>query len=379
MNTPITEPDRGQWTSASNAQADSLCPGRYLAQKGIPEVQTEAAEHGRIIHEALKKQDPAGLTVEQVDTYNACNEIDRRALLKFFGPDIDTSPPTIEREKRFWVQWPDGLKHSGQVDAVYRKGVQALIVEYKALSGDVPDSSRNLQLRDQACLYYSNSQLIKEIGTMVNQPMVTHEPEICLYSEEHIFRSRNEMYFRVKASNEEAGKRIPGEAQCKFCLAASSATCKEYLKWASEMVVEDNRLVIAIQEKRVADWDPRMRAEFCERLTIAQKWLDDMKGEIKRILKEDPGSIPGWELRKGAAINDLINPQQIFDAFAEKGGTLEQFMECMDISNVRLREKIAIVTRTNGKGLKAEYDSIVGNNVMVSEKEPSLRRKKKSA
>ena len=347
-----------------------------MAQRGLPDVRTADAEQGRIIHEALKKQDPTGLSVEQVDTYDACNEIDRRALLKFFGPDIATSPPTTERERRYWVQWPDGIKHSGQVDTVFRKGVRALIVEYKALFGDIPESSRNLQLRDQVCLFYANTPLIKEIGTMVNQPMVTREPEICLYSEEHIVRARDEMYFRVKQSLRDEGKRIPGEVQCKFCLAAAAATCKEYRSWASEMVVADDRLVIAIQERMVADWDPKMRTEFCERLAIAQKWLDDMKDEMKRILKLDPEAIPGWELKKGAATNDLINPQQIFDAFAAKGGTLEQFMECIDISNGRLKKKVALVTKTKGKKLEDEIDAIIGKNVVVGQKDGSLHRKK---
>lgn len=376
MTTPITEPDRGQWTSASNAQADALCPGRFLAQRGLPDVRTEDAEHGRIIHEALKKQDPTGLSVEQIDTYDACNEIERRALLKFFGPDIATAPPTTEREVRLWVQWPDGLKHSGQLDVSHRKGVKALIVEYKTLFGDVPQSSRNLQLRDQVCLKYANTPLLKEVGALVIQPHVTHEPEMCVYSEEHIIRARDEMYFRVKASNSDVSPRIPGEVQCKYCLAAAAATCKEYRNWASQMVMEDNRMIIAIQERMPAEWDPEMRALFCERLAIAQKWLNDMKDEMKRLLKENPDAIPGWELGKPAATNDLINPQQIFDEFAKRGGTLEQFMDCIDISNGRLKEAVAAITKTKGKALKAEIDAIIGKNVVVGQKDASLKRKK---
>jgi hypothetical protein len=375
--TPTNEPDRGQWTSASSAQADALCPGRHLAQRGLPDVRaTDSREHGREIHEALKKQDPTGLSVEQVDTYDACNDIDRRALMKFFGPEIANAPPTTEREKRLWVQWPDGLRHSGQPDLIYRKGVKALIVEYKTLFGDIPESSRNLQLRDQVCLYYANTPLIKEIGTMVNQPMVTREPEICLYSEEHIVRARDEMYFRVKASNTEGSHRIPGELQCKYCRAAAAANCKEYRNWASEMVVVDTRLVVAIQERAVADWDPQMRAEFCERMSIAQKWLDDMKAEMKRLLAADPNAIPGWELKPGAAINDLINPQKIFDAFSQKGGSLEQFLACIDISSGRLKDALAHITKAKGKALKAEIDAVIGENVLKGQKDASLKRKK---
>jgi hypothetical protein len=376
MTTPIAEPDRGEWTSASSAPADALCAGRFLAQRGLPDVRTDDAEHGREIHEALKKQEPTGLSVEQIDTYDACNEIERRVLAKFFGPEVAAEPPPPVREKRLWLQWPDGLKHSGQPDTVYRKGVRALVVEYKTLFGDVPASSKNMQLRDQVVLEYANVALLKEIGSVVIQPHITYEPELCIYSEEHIVRARDEMYFRIKASHTIGSKRIPGETQCKFCLAAAAATCKEYMAFASEMTIPDDRMVIAIQERMPADWDPQMRKLFCERISIAQKWLNDMKAEMKRILKEDPNSIPDWELAKPAETHDLINPQQIFDAFASKGGTLEQFMQCIDISNGRLKEVVATVTKTKGKALKAMLDAIVGKNVVVGQKEPSLKRKK---
>ena len=51
---PITTERRGA-TSASNAHADALCPGRHLAQRGLAEPAERAdAAHGRSIHEALR-------------------------------------------------------------------------------------------------------------------------------------------------------------------------------------------------------------------------------------------------------------------------------------------------------------------------------------
>ena len=71
MNTEIKD-ERQVHTSASNASADRKCPGRAIAQRGIPEVKSDDAEHGRAIHEALAKQDPTGLDVDQMDIYESC-------------------------------------------------------------------------------------------------------------------------------------------------------------------------------------------------------------------------------------------------------------------------------------------------------------------
>jgi hypothetical protein len=121
------------------------------------------------------------------------------------------------------------LQHSGQLDAVYRKGTKALIIEYKSLAGELPESSRNMQLRDQAVLYDFNCPMLSEVAVAVVQPLVTHSPEICVYTREHLARARDELYARVRASNDPNAPRKAGEAQCKWCRALT--TCHEALKW----------------------------------------------------------------------------------------------------------------------------------------------------
>src|SRR5271169_6136770 len=95
---------RGEWTSASAAAADALCPGRHQAQRNLPQGESDDASHGRAIHLALQKQDPAGLDFAQVETYEACQKIFERELRKIFGANYDRA--TVWREVRLHVRVP---------------------------------------------------------------------------------------------------------------------------------------------------------------------------------------------------------------------------------------------------------------------------------
>lgn len=265
MSEPIQDQERGQWTSASSAQADSLCPGRHLAQRGIPDEPTDASSFGNRIHAALAARKGDGLTVEEESIYESCLEIERKVLLKYFGPEVANAVPHPSVEQRYWIQWADGLRHSGQVDVAYRKATKALIIDWKSLAGEVKESPSNMQLRDQACLVDWNTPLLAEVATVIIQPLVTHDPDICVYTKADLAMSREEMYRRVAASNSQSSPRMPGEAQCKYCKAKSR--CPEYSRWSTSMVALPKSLV----DIPVLDWTPDQRRQFCDAFDIAQR------------------------------------------------------------------------------------------------------------
>jgi hypothetical protein len=337
-----------------------------MAQKGCPDIKTDDATHGTQIHAALAKQDPTGLNIEQVDTYDACCEIEKKVVLKVFGTDAVPKPV---REIRYWINWADGLRHSGQIDTVYRMGTKALILEYKCLQGDIPDSPKNMQLRDQVCLYDVSNPLLSEIVCCVIQPLVTWEPELCSYSRADIMKAREQLYLRVGASNKPDAPRTAGEAQCKFCLAKSK--CEAYSKWASSMVPET---AIGF-DTPVVQWTPLQRAAFLDRVGIAQKWIDDCRDEMKKLLAADPEAIPGYELKPGNKRETITNPQGVFDRFSARGGSLQQFMGCIGVAKTKLKEQLAAVTQTKGKKLTDELSALTAGLVETKENEPSFKRK----
>lgn len=357
----ITETQRGTWTSASNAQADSLCPGRHLAQQGIQEDQTDDASFGTEVHAALAAQDGSKLTPEQEGIYESCLEIERKVLKQVFGEAVEKATPKPLREQRFWIQWEDGLRHSGQVDAAYRHGVKALIIEYKSLPGQVPSSPRNMQLRDQVCLVDFNTPLLKEILAVVIQPMVTHSPEPTVYSKEDITRSRDEMYLRVRASNAPGSRRVAGELQCKFCLAKHD--CQPYQTHISSLVP----VVPDLFTVPVAIWSPEQRQKFCDSFDMAQKWLDSTWEAMERGLLKDPQFVPGWKLEDRAGRSKITNLQSVFDRFSKESGSLELFMSAATIAKTDLLALTRTATKLKGKALDAKLKEIIGPDFVQGE------------
>jgi hypothetical protein len=377
---PLNQSLRGEWTSASNAQADALCTGRHLAQRGIPEPEkSEDALAGSRIHAGLATGSDAGLSIDEAETFEACVSVHGKVLAQFFG--ANAAKVKSITEERYWCQFSDEsgtYKHSGQVDRVDRYGSRALITEWKTLQGDVPASSRNLQLRDQAALLFGNVGLLDEIACVVVQPMVTHSPEICVYSRADLERATADMFERVIASNDPKAARVAGEVQCKYCLAKT--TCAAYSAYSGAMLPASD-VVPAVREARsrafqtpMAEWTPEQCALVADILAPCEKTLETYKEFLKLRLRENPESIPGWTLTEGRAVEKINNPQACFDRFAAMGGTLEQFMACVTIGKTKLKESVNAVTGAKGKALDGKLKELTADILDVATSQGSLKK-----
>lgn len=386
---PNTDERRG-WTSASNAEADSLCPGRHQAQKGMPEVSGDYADRGTAIHRVLATEEGAlttNLAVEDRETFEACREQERALVNQFFG---EGAAVKVIRERRFWgrVKTPTGfLEHSAKPDVVYYQGTKALALEYKTLYGDIPASPTNLQLRDQACLVAANL-LCVEVGVAVIQPRVAKDiPEICLYLPESIKVARDQMRARIIASNSPDAPRVAGQVQCKWCRAKGSCPAYEEFARATLTAMESPPALVTLAPLPLSQWTPEMRAIFLEGEAVAREWLEETKSALKDMLKADPKAIPGWTLRKGVTREKIINAQACFERFVvlakeqgiETSEAVDQFMGCVDISKGLLRDRLSSVTKKRGKALDGAMTQITEGIVEAKQLEPSIIREKDHA
>lgn len=366
--------DRGQWTSASAAEADLKCPGRHLLCQQVPEPEpSEDASSGRRIHAILAdSQDTVlllSLTPDERETFDRCREIEKAVALQFFGDDPGNM--RVFREERRWVKFQrDGreCQHSGQADVVFRAGKRALVVDYKTGRDEAPASPRNLQLRDLACFWH-NHLMVEETGTVVIQPWVTSRPDVCLYTKEDIARATEEMFDRVARSNNPDSPRVPGEVQCQFCRAKTN--CPEYNKWAS------SQLPVATQpllDLPVTRWTPEQCVLFIERLAVAQKWLDNSYDAIRYRLMKDPNCIPGLQLKEGRMRRVIMDPQAVYDRFEKLGGTVEGFMECVNVVIDDLAKQIGKVTGAKGSALTEAINALLDGLVERKPTRPSVER-----
>lgn len=378
MNTQEIDVRRGA-TSASNANADILCQGRHLAQKGIKSQPSEYAEFGTLIHKALANSaDKAilnSLDAEQRDIFDACREIEKSCIEQFFGSD--TTPKRVFREQRYWVMVDKKWEHSGQPDVVVRAGPKGLVLEYKTLPGDVPDSPTNLQLRDQVVLA-AGSLMLTEVGVAIIQPLVTHRPTIATYQRVHIEQAIKDMFARVRASNDPSSKRTPGDLQCKFCLAKS--TCPEYQKFAGELVVAKSQMDAKydILDKPVQEWTPQMMDVFLDRRDIAKKWIAECEDFIKELLKREPDSVPGWGLKPGKNRRTINNPTELFNRFIQlipdKSKAQEAFLSCIKVMNEAFELQVRLASGLKGKELQSKVKELTAGILEVNQDEPSLTR-----
>jgi len=350
--------ERRGCTSASNASWDKLCPGRHLAQQGLPEETTEDAALGRRIHAALAKQDSSGLNLEETETFDRCRLVEARVLEQWFGVDAPKATAWREVEgsanARLWVKFPGPahmLEHSCRPDCFWRLNDRALIIEYKTLAGDVPEVSRNLQLRDQQVLIRGKYMIPGDIATVVIQPLVTMKPELCSYSAQDSLRARAEMFARVAASNDPKSTRVPGEAQCKFCRARGS--CVEYQRFAAVMIPNMPPLL----EVAVSSWTPEQCAVFLDRRAIALRWLTEAEDAIKLRLKNGQ-AIPGWTLKPGYEKKTIVDLAAAFERFTALGGNQQQFIAACSVGKDKLRQQVHDVTGAKGKALDGLMDKL---------------------
>lgn len=373
---PFGPESRGEHTSASNAYADSLCPGRHLAQKGIPEPpESEDAKFGNQIHKALMLRDPAGLTAKQVDLYESCIKIEDKLIHEAFGPDKGKC--AVFREKRFWVKVKGDAEgkvyylHSGQPDVIYRLGNRGFIIDYKSLSGEVQVSAENMQLRDQVVLAAGNL-ILKEILAAPVQPLVTHSPVPVLYDATSIKQAEEDLFERVRKSNDPNSPRVAGKVQCEYCLAKLS--CKEWAAWSTAIIPAKHSNDSFLSP--VSEWTPEQRTVFCQQYKNVQTWLDDCTAQLKKLMEEDPKSVPGYHLKPGAIRSKITDPQELFNRFLALNGTQEKFLTCIDVVKSRLETEVKEATGAKGQALNETLRKLYDGIIQGKQNAPSIEEDK---
>jgi len=357
------------WTSASNAEADFLCPGRHLAGRGLPSTGGEYAESGTKIHAALASRDPSQLKVEEKVVYDNCMVMEGKLSQEFFGEHL--SKAKVFREERFWVRFrdPNGneYQHSGQPDCVYRFSTRCLIFEYKTGRADLPEAPTNRQLRDQVCLVKGHFVTLEEVAVCVLQPLVTDDPTPAVYDVAAMQRAEIELFERVAASNNAQSPRHAGEVQCQYCPA--KMLCHDYQKFAGGMVIGMNTLL----DVPAAQWTAEQRAIYCQKRSIAKKWLAEVDEQMKAGMDADPSFVPGFKLRPGSVREAITNPQECFNRFSKLGGSVEQFLATVAIGKTRLRDAVTKLTGAKGKALEQAVALLTQDIVKVTRTAPSIK------
>lgn len=373
----MNEDPRNALTSASNAAADKLCPGRHLAQRGLIDRESDEAKSGTLVHEAfVNPETDDKLTPFQRKTVERGRVIERyvhhywRKSLDLPEQDDATIHRSAHREKRHWAHVKKKQVHSGQSDAYWLSDdwKHALIEDLKSLYGDVEDADTNDQLRDLAAILWENFGC-ETITVYVNQPNVKWTPEdvvLTTYRKAELARSHKEMIKRVLASNDVLASRKPGRVQCKFCRACGTTNCPE-----SQGVIR------GVQGFDFENASAADRGAHIGILKMVEKAVKDRLAAAKELLKAEPGAVAGWKLSAGKKTRSIENIVEVGGIMREAFGakfTADDLMKCCKLSVPDLEELHAKLTGADSP--KDEFKNLFGHLISAKEQEGSLVKEK---
>lgn len=335
----MSDPERGIWTSASNAEADSLCPGRHKAQLGLPEEPAQQwTESGQVIHALWTGTKPLREpTEDEILKAEVLREQEDAVVAQW------ANGQKTERtcEQRLWIR-VESYRHSGRFDVRHIISPNRfLILDGKTGWLDVAPNPSNLQLRDLVALEVINDPM-PEGSVGILKPF-GKTPPLCVYDALALVTAIDEMEQRVIACNAANAPRVPGEIQCRYCRA--KLTCPEFARAALPLEEVPEKCF----ERAKAVLPGCVAAMPGDRLarawTLAKMLVTLAEAELRRRIS-DGKDAGGAYLEPGNIQRPIDKPQEAYQRALEDGMTPQAFMGCVSVAKGDLEKALKDVHRT---------------------------------
>ncbi len=323
---PVAD-ERGGKPSASGMERLILCPGSWqLEQAAGDEPESKDAAFGTRMHKymedgTLPENDEEREAVEwcrKKETYEAAEIFHKR--------NVGVQFPEPIRELRLWDK---AQSFSGKVDVLYIYGDAAVIFDYKFGRTPATKATRNAQLAALALLVADNYPEVQVVYAGILQPYLDRW-DVCLveygraHDEFELVRAR--FKDAMAAARRENPKLKPGEAQCRYCKAASSCPA----------VALALRSVVLTQFDRWTQLTPEQRRDWYDMTRFAKKVIEKVEANIKEDMKAGL-EIPGLSLTDGKKAFEVGSPAKAFAVLnRELGITGEEFTACCKVGISKL-------------------------------------------
>lgn len=394
MSTQKEDPRLGL-PSGSSALEDSLCPGRWRAQKeflamaegdleleeedahdGPPDDMDRDAEAGKRIHKLYAGETcPEATEPEQRRAMQAL-EVDTKmhGLWAEFFKDEPEAPIQAMREHRWWLKDLNGEPiYSGQTDLVKIRGkaggiADILVADLKGLWGYHDSAVQNMQLRRYIALINAN---IPEMGfaslrsasAYLNQPAKTLKPVLVQFDSDDIETATFQMHLDIAAMMDENAPRTAGPVQCHHCKA--KLLCAEYQESIAQLPVP---LPIGTAEvptkENLTDTIAKLPGSA---LAALLPWLpalintaDLAKAEAKRRLRKDALSVPGYRLKKNASRSKVVDLLKLWNRLSSQYNlSAEEFVKLCTITKGNVEQVTRDKSGLKGKALDAKITAVL--------------------
>jgi uncharacterized protein DUF2800 len=360
--------------STSTARRRSQCAGsealisELRAQNKLAEIpEAPEARSGTRVHAAWAGE-KCDLSEAENNSLREILRIEAMLVSDWAGADGSS---LLGREERLWLRDRTQPLLSGRYDAAHVSpdGRRVLILDAKTLYGEVEGAQANDQLRELVALFRFNYPLVESFRVAIISP---NRSERCSVAEYDTFEA--ELALRLaKLSLARAAEpdavRTAGP-WCPHCPARLQ--CPE----ARRLVLSTVTLAERIQEGQFAVPIGPEGARILDNVNTAVKVLYALKSAYKGIIEADSEAVPGWRLRPGKKIRQIV-PDQAFWATINHSGFRDIVMtSCVEVSVSKLEDLLAGKEHPSPKAKRELFDQIFGSFVTIRQQAPELYRER---
>jgi hypothetical protein len=274
----------------------------------------------------------------------------------------------LGREKRLWLHHQLEPVHSGQFDVAYGtiSTRRILILDGKTLFGEVSPAESNDQLRELVALAFFNYPACLEFTVAILQPWVSQRPSVAVYDQPEAELSLRLLRLSLEQANDPDAPRTPGP----WCLHCPAITQCEEARTQSAVTYS---LAKRIQEGQYALPTGAKGAQVLDLIAAAEPVLKALRERYKEVLLQDPHAVPGWYLREGKKVREILDIRKAYELASPSIG-LEEFLAATSLKLSALEQTFGLAKELKGKALQEAFNNTFAPVISIKHYAPELSR-----
>lgn len=374
--------------SPSSLGRRRLCPGSFQVEQGAPKSTNEfaAAKEGTMLHAMIayqlieRKEQPAVtdpcytlemLSVEQRNTIMDCMSwLDDLIEENCMEPETKKYVYDIEVEQPLEWKEEDKVVCAGTSDVVIfplqtvDNLKRAIIVDWKFGRAPIEHANATLQLLGYAVLLFEKDDSIEHISAYIYQPRVGGIYQTDL-NRENLSKYKETITSTIEACQVADPVLAPSTAACNYC--KGIAVCPAVEDMSGQLVSSlAGQGITSDPEEAVsavlALKTPAELGEIYSQSKVVTQYAKAVKDYCKQALREEEGSVEGWQIQKRKGKKKLTDNQKAVELLnvpvpaVLRHGTLRlSRLAGLLRSPIIAREELLKCAEISVSGLEKEY------------------------
>lgn len=325
--------------SPSTLGSREKCPG--WTSDNDPSKNTEVADRGTAIHEAIEKDDTSKLAAAD-DIQCALNCIE-------FVDEIAEQYPVHERFREIQVKVLDQF---GTVDDLIVAGQVGHMTDYKTGWWPVPDAEINLQMQSYALGVFDRFPKLDTLHVHILLPRQATISDATFTREAHYKTLKQRVFKAIEGAKavdqlfaEGSVDKLlstlsPSSTNCEFC--GRKAQCPALNKLALAIAERfDPSMILPEGDLHGSQiTDPLVMARALQIAPIMESWAASIKRGALEMRMASGIEIPGYDLAERKGSRKITDPQAAWESVKDIISP-DEFAACADVSMPDLEAAVA--------------------------------------